>query len=166
MNNSGFREWSQHRPQERPIFYGKKKTIDEEFPPLKTASPVKLRTEQQQQGPSLAARLATAIKNDEQNNISRRVIEQPKPIQQYDLLPISQYGRLKYLSERKAQAERQASLAEEEHEYRWQISHEISREKFDKEYGLGPSSLPDDSEEVHNYIDDTHADEHDRHPVE
>lgn len=158
-----FREWSQQqRPQTpvRPTFYTKK-SKEEEYPPLGTPSQsIKMRTEQQQgpapsgqgpvpsdlgrQGPSLATRIATAIKIDEQNILTRRAVEKPKALQGYDVLPISQYGRLKFLSERKERAEREAAAAADEHEYRWQISQEVSREKFDSEYGVEPISLPDD----------------------
>lgn len=147
MNTANsFRQWSQQqRPQTpvRPTFYTKK-SKEEEYPPLGTPSQsIKMRTEQQQ-GPSLATRIATAIKIDEQNILTRRAVEKPKALQGYDVLPISQYGRLKYLSERKERAEREAAAAADEHEYRWQISQEVSREKFDREYGVEPISLPDD----------------------
>jgi hypothetical protein len=162
---SNFREWS--RSQQRPTLYIKKKSTEEEYPPL-VGSPVAVKVRMDlgkqgpapsdlgkqgpapsdlgKQGPSLAARIATAIKVDEQNIIARRVAAQPapEPVQHYDLLPISQYGRLKFLSERKERAEREAASAAEEHEYRWQISREISREKFDREYGIEPMHLPDD----------------------
>ena len=166
-STSNFREWSQsqsqQRPQVRPTFYAKKPKEDE-YPPLIAASqPVKVRTEQ---GPSLATRIATAIRIDEQNIVARRVVEQPKSLQHYDLLPISQYGRLKYLAERKERAEREAVIAAEEHEYRWQISREISHEKFDKEYGVEPISLPDDLAEDNNETDDTHTESEYKNPVQ
>jgi len=154
---------------ERPRFYAKKKTIEEEFPPLSTLpQPVKLRTEQQQQGPSLAARIASAIKTDEQNIVTRRVVQEPKETIDHDLIPLSlsQYGRVKFMSERKARAEREAAAAAEEHEYRWQISQEVSREKFDREYGVEPISLPDDLMEDNNETEDTHAENEYKNPVQ
>lgn len=164
--SSNFRDWSRsQRPQvQRPTFYTKKSKEDE-YPPLSVLpQPVKVRTEQQ--GPSLAARIATAIKVDEQNIVARRVVEQPKPIQQYDLLPISQYGRLKFLAERKERAEREAALIADEHEYRWQMSREISREKFDREYGVEPISLPDDLTEENNESEENHTENEHRNPVQ
>lgn len=166
-STSNFREWSQsqsqQRPQVRPTFYAKKPKEDE-YPPLIAASqPVKVRTEQ---GPSLATRIATAIRIDEQNIVARRVVEQPKPLQHYDLLPISQYGRLKYLAERRERAEREASIIADEHEYRWQMSREISREKFDREYGVEPISLPDDLPHDNNEAEDTHTENQERNPIQ
>lgn len=168
MNTTNnFRDWSHsQRPpmQQRPTFYTKKPKEDE-YPPLTLASqPVKLRTEQQ--GPSLATRIATAIRVDEQNIVARRVIEQPKPLQHYDLLPISQYGRLKYLAERKERAEREAAIAADEHEYRWQMSREINREKFDREYGVEPISLPDDLADDNNETEDTHTENEQKNPIQ
>ena len=166
MKSTGnFRDWSgSQRPpsQQRPTFYTKKPKEDE-YPPL-TTQPVKVRTEQQ--GPSLATRIAVAIRTDEQNIVARRVVEQPKPIQHYDLLPISQYGRLKFLAERKERAEREAAIAADEHEYRWQMSREISREKFDREYGVEPISLPDDLPHDNNEAEDTYAENQERNPIQ
>ena len=165
MSSTNFREWSQSQRQQRPTFYTKKLKEDE-YPAL-TTQPVKLRTDLEKQGPSLAARIATAIKVDEQNIIARRVIEQPKAIHQhYDLLPISQYGRLKFLAERKERAEREAAAAADEHEYRWQMSREISREKFDREYGVEPISLPEDLSEYNNESEDTYTDNEYKNPVQ
>jgi hypothetical protein len=149
---------------QRPTFYTKKSKEDE-YPPLST-QPVKLRTDLEKQGPSLASRIATAIKIDEQNIVARRVVEKPKPIQQYDLLPISQYGRLKFLAERKERAEREAAAVADEHEYRWQMSREISREKFDREYGVEPISLPEDLSEYNNETEDTYTENEYKNPVQ
>lgn len=169
-SSTTFREWSQaQRPttqsqMQRPTFYTKKSKEDE-YPPLSVLpQQVKLRTEQQ--GPSLASRIATAIKIDEQNIVARRVVEKPKPIQQYDLLPISQYGRLKFLAERKERAEREAAAVADDHEYRWQMSREISREKFDREYGVEPIGLPEDSAEYNNESEDTHTENEYKNPVQ
>jgi hypothetical protein len=149
---------------QRPTFYTKKPKEDE-YPPLST-QPVKLRTDLEKQSPSLASRIATAIKIDEQNIVARRVVEKPKPIQQYDLLPISQYGRLKFLAERKERAEREAAAAADDHEYRWQMSREISREKFDREYGVEPISLPEDLSEYNNETEDTYTENEYKNPVQ
>jgi hypothetical protein len=169
MNStSNYRQWSQS--QQRPTFYTtsafiKNKIKNDEYPPLTAVPEVKLRNEQEgpaasdlrKQGPSLAARLATAIKIDEQNIIMRRVVEKPKPLPQYDILPISQFGRLKYLAERRERAEREAAIIADEHEYRWQMSREISREKFDREYSVEPINLPDDLHEDNNETEDTYT---------
>jgi hypothetical protein len=47
---------------------------------------------------------------------------------------MSQYGRVKYLAEKRIKEEKKKESEAYEHEYEWQMSREISREVFESEY--------------------------------
>jgi hypothetical protein len=85
----------------------------------------------------LAARLAIAIKNDEEQILVKKQLEN-KEKQKEDnyihILPMSQYGRVKYLAEKRIKEEKKKEAEAYEHEYQWQISREISRDVFESEY--------------------------------
>jgi hypothetical protein len=46
------------------------------------------------------------------------------------------------------------------------MSREISREKFDREYGVEPIGLPEDSAEYNNESEDTHTENEYKNPVQ
>jgi hypothetical protein len=92
-----------------------------------------------QTGPSLATRLAIAIKNDEEQILVKKQLEHKEKEKQKEdnyihILPMSQYGRVKYLAEKRIKEEKKKEAEAYEHEYQWQISREISRDVFESEY--------------------------------
>ena len=140
-NNTSFRAWA---PTARPqTTTGRQQTSSHanwrqtnanDFPILVTS--VK-NTSSVPSTPSLAARLAIAIKNDEEQILVKKQLEN-KEKQKEDnyihILPMSQYGRVKYLAEKRIKEEKKKEAEAYEHEYQWQISREISRDVFESEY--------------------------------
>ena len=150
-NNTSFRAWtpqSTGRPQtttgrpqmttgrQQTLYHGNwRQTNANDFPILVTS--VK-NTSSVPSTPSLAARLAIAIKNDEEQILLKKQLENKEKEKQKDdnyihVLPMSQYGRVKYLAEKRIKEEKKESEAYE-HEYQWQISREISRDVFESEH--------------------------------
>ena len=151
-NNTSFRAWtpqSTGRPQTttgRPqTTTGRPQTSSQrnwrqtnanDFPILVTS--VK-NTSSVPSTPSLAARLAIAIKNDEEQILLKKQLENKEKEKQKDdnyihVLPMSQYGRVKYLAEKRIKEEKKKEAEAYEHEYQWQISREISRDVFESEH--------------------------------
>ena len=151
-NNTSFRTWtpqSTGRPQTttgRPqMTTGRPQTSSQgnwrqtnanDFPILVTS--VK-NTPSVPSTPSLAARLAIAIKNDEEQILLKKQLENKEKEKQKDdnyihVLPMSQYGRVKYLAEKRIKEEKKKEAEAYEHEYQWQISREISRDVFESEH--------------------------------
>ena len=151
-NNTSFRTWtpqSTGRPQTttgRPqMTTGRPQTSSQgnwrqtnanDFPILVTS--VK-NTSSVPSTPSLAARLAIAIKNDEEQILLKKQLENKEKEKQKDdsyihVLPMSQYGRVKYLAEKRIKEEKKKEAEAYEHEYQWQISREISRDVFESEH--------------------------------
>ena len=151
-NNTSFRTWtpqSTGRPQTttgRPqTTTGRPQTSSQgnwrqtnanDFPILVTS--VK-NTSSVPSTPSLAARLAIAIKNDEEQILLKKQLENKEKEKQKDdnyihVLPMSQYGRVKYLAEKRIKDEKKKEAEAYEHEYQWQISREISRDVFESEH--------------------------------
>ena len=151
-NNTSFRTWtpqSTGRPQTttgRPqTTTGRPQTSSQgnwrqtnanDFPILVTS--VK-NTSSVPSTPSLAARLAIAIKNDEEQILLKKQLENKEKEKQKDdnyihVLPMSQYGRVKYLAEKRIKEEKKKEAEAYEHEYQWQISREISRDVFESEH--------------------------------
>lgn len=146
--NKNYRNWNSEPVARNGIYVPgsfKKTKKEDDFPPLVAIPSVKLRNESQ--GPSLATRIAAAIKNDEKMILAKKEEEVHPSFteSEFTVLPISHYARVKYLAQRKERALKEAEIAAEEHEYRWQISHEISRDKFDREYGIEPMTLPEET---------------------
>ena len=144
-NNTSFRTWtpqSTGRPQTttgRPQTSSQgnwRQTNANDFPILVTS--VK-NTSSVPSTPSLAARLAIAIKNDEEQILLKKQLENKEKEKQKDdnyihVLPMSQYGRVKYLAEKRIKEEKKKESEAYEHEYQWQISREISRDVFESEH--------------------------------
>ena len=151
-NNTSFRTWtpqSTGRPQTttgRPqMTTGRPQTSSQgnwrqtnanDFPILVTS--VK-NTSSVSSTPSLAARLAIAIKNDEEQILLKKQLDNKEKEKQKDdnyihVLPMSQYGRVKYLAEKRIKEEKKKEAEAYEHEYQWQISREISRDVFESEH--------------------------------
>ena len=151
-NNTSFRAWtpqSTGRPQTttgRPqTTTGRPQTSSQrnwrqtnanDFPILVTS--VK-NTSSVPSTPSLAARLAIAIKNDEEQILLKKQLDNKEKEKQKDdnyihVLPMSQYGRVKYLAEKRIKDEKKKEAEAYEHEYQWQISREISRDVFESEH--------------------------------
>ena len=151
-NNTSFRTWtpqSTGRPQTttgRPqTTTGRPQTSSQgnwrqtnanDFPILVTS--VK-NTSSVPSTPSLAARLAIAIKNDEEQILLKKQLDNKEKEKQKDdnyihVLPMSQYGRVKYLAEKRIKDEKKKEAEAYEHEYQWQISREISRDVFESEH--------------------------------
>ena len=151
-NNTSFRTWtpqSTGRPQTttgRPqMTTGRPQTSSQgnwrqtnanDFPILVTS--VK-NTSSVPSTPSLAARLAIAIKNDEEQILLKKQLDNKEKEKQKDdnyihVLPMSQYGRVKYLAEKRIKEEKKKEAEAYEHEYQWQISREISRDVFESEH--------------------------------
>ena len=151
-NNTSFRAWipqSTGRPQTttgRPqTTTGRSQTSSQgnwrqtnanDFPILVTS--VK-NTSSVPSTPSLAARLAIAIKNDEEQILLKKQLENKEKEKQKDdnyihVLPMSQYGRVKFLAEKRIKEEKKKESEAYEHEYQWQISREISRDVFESEH--------------------------------
>jgi len=151
-NNTSFRAWtpqSTGRPQTttgrpqtttgRPqtLYHGNwRQTNANDFPILVTS--VK-NTSSVPSTPSLAARLAIAIKNDEEQILLKKQLENKEKEKQKDdnyihVLPMSQYGRVKFLAEKRIKEEKKKESEAYEHEYQWQISREISRDVFESEH--------------------------------
>ena len=144
-NNTSFRTWtpqSTGRPQTttgRPQTSSQgnwRQTNANDFPILVTS--VK-NTSSVPSTPSLAARLAIAIKNDEEQILLKKQLENKEKEKQKDdnyihVLPMSQYGRVKYLAEKRIKEEKKKEAEAYEHEYQWQISREISRDVFESEH--------------------------------
>ena len=151
-NNTSFRAWtpqSTGRPQTttgRPqMTTGRPQTSSQgnwrqtnanDFPILVTS--VK-NTSSVPSTPSLAARLAIAIKNDEEQILLKKQLDNKEKEKQKDdnyihVLPMSQYGRVKYLAEKRIKEEKKKEAEAYEHEYQWQISREISRDVFESEH--------------------------------
>ena len=151
-NNTSFRAWtpqSTGRPQTttgRPqMTTGRQQTSSQanwrqtnanDFPILVTS--VK-NTSSVPSTPSLAARLAIAIKNDEEQILLKKQLENKEKEKQKDdnyihVLPMSQYGRVKFLAEKRIKEEKKKESEAYEHEYQWQISREISRDVFESEH--------------------------------
>ena len=151
-NNTSFRTWtpqSTGRPQTttgRPqTTTGRPQTSSQgnwrqtnanDFPILVTS--VK-NTSSVPSTPSLAARLAIAIKNDEEQILLKKQLDNKEKEKQKDdnyihVLPMSQYGRVKYLAEKRIKEEKKKEAEAYEHEYQWQISREISRDVFESEH--------------------------------
>ena len=151
-NNTSFRAWtpqSTGRPQTttgRPqTTTGRPQTSSQrnwrqtnanDFPILVTS--VK-NTSSVPSTPSLAARLAIAIKNDEEQILLKKQLDNKEKEKQKDdnyihVLPMSQYGRVKYLAEKRIKEEKKKEAEAYEHEYQWQISREISRDVFESEH--------------------------------
>lgn len=151
-NNTSFRAWapqSTGRPQtttgRQQTTTGRQQTSSQgnwrqtnanDFPILVTS--VK-NTASVPSTPSLAARLAIAIKNDEEQILVKKQLENKEKEKQKDdnyihVLPMSQYGRVKYLAEKRIKEEKKKESEAYEHEYEWQMSREISREVFESEY--------------------------------
>ncbi len=144
-NNTSFRAWipqSTGRPQTTT---GRSQTSSQgnwrqtnanDFPILVTS--VK-NTSSVPSTPSLAARLAIAIKNDEEQILLKKQLENKEKEKQKDdnyihVLPMSQYGRVKFLAEKRIKEEKKKESEAYEHEYQWQISREISRDVFESEH--------------------------------
>ena len=144
-NNTSFRTWtpqSTGRPQTttgRPQTSSQgnwRQTNANDFPILVTS--VK-NTSSVPSTPSLAARLAIAIKNDEEQILLKKQLDNKEKEKQKDdnyihVLPMSQYGRVKYLAEKRIKEEKKKEAEAYEHEYQWQISREISRDVFESEH--------------------------------
>ena len=144
-NNTSFRAWtpqSTGRPQTttgRPQTSSQgnwRQTNANDFPILVTS--VK-NTSSVPSTPSLAARLAIAIKNDEEQILLKKQLDNKEKEKQKDdnyihVLPMSQYGRVKYLAEKRIKEEKKKEAEAYEHEYQWQISREISRDVFESEH--------------------------------
>ncbi len=151
-NNTSFRAWtpqSTGRPQtttgrqqtttgrQQTLYHGNwRQTNANDFPILVTS--VK-NTSSVPSTPSLAARLAIAIKNDEEQILLKKQLENKEKEKQKDdnyihVLPMSQYGRVKFLAEKRIKEEKKKESEAYEHEYQWQISREISRDVFESEH--------------------------------
>ena len=110
-----------------------------DFPALVNTVKTTVQSDLGKQGSSLAARLAVAIKNDEEQILVKKQLEHKQREKEKEdnyihVLPMSQYGRIKYLAEKRFKEEKKREIEMEEHEYQWQISREISREVFENEY--------------------------------
>ena len=144
-NNTSFRAWtpqSTGRPQtttgrSQTLYHGNwRQTNANDFPILVTS--VK-NTSSVPSTPSLAARLAIAIKNDEEQILLKKQLENKEKEKQKDdnyihVLPMSQYRRVKFLEEKRIKEEKKKESEAYEHEYQWQISREISRDVFESEH--------------------------------
>jgi hypothetical protein len=129
-----------------------------DFPPLVTT--VKNTV---QAGPSLAARLAVAIKNDEEQVLVKRQLENKEKQKQREdnfdhILPMSQYARVRFLAEKRFKEEKKKEIEAEEHEYQWQISREMSREVFESEFSA--PTMPY-SNHLTTHFEDLHDDNND-----
>ena len=144
-NNTSFRAWAPQSTGRQQTTTGRQQTSSQgnwrqtnanDFPILVTS--VK-NTTSVPSTPSLAARLAIAIKNDEEQILVKKQLENKEKEKQKDdnyihVLPMSQYGRVKYLAEKRIKEEKKKESEAYEHEYEWQMSREISRDVFESEY--------------------------------
>ena len=164
-NNTSFRAWAPQntgRPQTttgRPQTSSRsnwRQTNANDFPILVTT--VK-NTPSTPSTPSLAARLAIAIKNDEEQILVKKQLENKEKEKQKEdnyihILPMSQYGRVKYLAEKRIKEEKKKESEAYEHEYQWQISREISRDVFESEYAYS-NPLSTHNEDLHENNEDS-----------
>lgn len=153
-NNTGFRTWApqtgSHRPQTSSRVNWRQDKANPKVMPLTandfpTLVTTVKNTPSAPSAPSLAARLAIAIKNDEEQILVKKQLEHKEKEKQKEdnyihILPMSQYGRVKYLAEKRFKEEKKKEIEADEHEYQWQISREISRDVFESEYAA--PSLP------------------------
>lgn len=144
-NNTSFRAWTPQSTGRPQMTTGRPQTSSQgnwrqtnanDFPILVTS--VK-NTSSVPSTPSLAARLAIAIKNDEEQILLKKQLENKEKEKQKDdnyihVLPMSQYGRVKFLAEKRIKEEKKKEAEAYEHEYQWQISREISRDVFESEH--------------------------------
>ena len=162
-NNTSFRAWAPTgRPQTttgRPQTSSQgnwRQTNVNDFPILVTT--VK-NTPSTPSAPSLAARLAIAIKNDEEQILVKKQLENKEKEKQKEanyihILPMSQYGRVKYLAEKRIKEEKKKESEAYEHEYEWQMSREISRDVFESEYACS-NPLSTHHEDLHENNEDS-----------
>ena len=145
-NNTGFRTWAPQTGAGRPqtssrVNWRQDKANPKVMPLTANDFPTLVTTVKNtvQTGPSLATRLAIAIKNDEEQILVKKQLEHKEKEKQKEdnyihILPMSQYGRVKYLAEKRIKEEKKKEAEAYEHEYQWQISREISRDVFESEY--------------------------------